>query len=545
MEPVNGYTLGKELGKGSFGTVYQATKEGDDKQYAIKQIIIDDNDKESLSFYNREIENLKHKHPYIIKFIESFKLENKLYIVMEFADNENLEKIFKNLLSEDEVLYYSIQICLATQFMRKKHIMHRDLKPENVLLMKDGTVKVADFGVSRQLANSFATGSTDCGTEGYMAPEINSESCHYSYKVDVYSIGVIMYKLCNKIFPNREIEASELEFDNEYSQELQNLVKKCLESDPDNRFDINELLQSEYIQKWVAGQRVGNCEGNKSFSILINYNLQMQQIIENTIDLQMRLSNVVTNMEHICREYYEQLERNKNYVQTAEETAEIFGLYSFDDVYSYMKKYAEVDENIFNGLIKMNLHKFKNSDDKTVFEKACEDNDVEFIRNMLKSGVRAEKKIIFEVTDKGNAELAKLFINKSNVDLRDENDEALIHHAVRANSLDIVVLLLDNGCDINIKSMDGMTPLLEACKAGNLEIINKLLENECRVDIPDNVGNYPLHWVAKGQAAHLKNLKQIVEILVNHGCDKSLTNNEGKQAWQLVNSSLMMVLIPR
>lgn len=540
MEQVNGYTLVKELGKGSFGTVYQATKEGDDKQYAIKQIIINNDDNDE-SFYNREIENLKHEHPYIIKFIESFKLKNMLYIVMEFADNENLEKIFKNLLSEDEVLYYSIQICLATQFMRKKHIMHRDLKPENVLLMKDGTVKVADFGISRQLANSLATGSTDCGTEGYMAPEIQSNE-GYSYKVDVYSIGVIMYKLCNKIFP-KFIEDSELEFDTKYSQELQNLVKKCLESNPDNRFDINELLQSEYIQKWVAGQCVGNCEGNKSFSILINYNLQMQQIIENTIDLQMHLSNVVTNMEHIYR-----LERNKNYVQTAEKTAEIFGLYSFDDVYSYMKKYAEVDENIFNGLIKMNLHKFKNSNDKTVFEKACEDNDVEFIRNMLYSGVQVEnKKIIFEVTDKGNAELAKLFINKSNVDLRDENDEALIHHAVRANSLDIVVLLLDNGCDINIKSQTGMTPLLEACKARNLEIINKLLENECRVDIPDSVGNYPLHWVAKGQAAHLKNLQEIVKILVNHGCDKSLKNNKGEQACQQATNdmSLMMVLIPR
>jgi NIMA (never in mitosis gene a)-related kinase 1/4/5 len=113
----------------------------------------------------------------------------------DMADKIKITKERFEYITEDEVLNYFTQICLAVKHIHDRKIIHRDLKAQNIFLEKNGTIKLGDFGIAHVLQNTVAKANTQVGTPYYISPEIIKGSS-YSFETDIWSLGVILYEMC-------------------------------------------------------------------------------------------------------------------------------------------------------------------------------------------------------------------------------------------------------------------------------------------------------------------------------------------------------------
>lgn len=196
------FVIGKELGKGAFGTVSIVTSKADGQTYAMKRVKL-----AALSLKEREnalnevriLASLS--HPNIVRFEETFFDEDSktLNIVMEFADDGDIESKLKGNIrirqgfAEPIIWNYLIQILKGLKYLHENKIMHRDLKCANIFLTKVGVLKLGDLNVSKIVKMGMAV--TQTGTPYYASPEIWSDK-PYDYKSDLWSVGCIIYELC-------------------------------------------------------------------------------------------------------------------------------------------------------------------------------------------------------------------------------------------------------------------------------------------------------------------------------------------------------------
>ena len=133
--------------------------------------------------------------------------------------------------------------------MHAAKIYHRDLKPQNILVFQRGaTLKLADFGTAKEIGNEEDDGlKTFTGTKGFIAPEVTEAKTKYDGKADIFSMGVIMYSMLmtrdrisvqTHVYSEQDLAASP------HSQGMKMLTLSCLEVEPENRPDINQLLQA-------------------------------------------------------------------------------------------------------------------------------------------------------------------------------------------------------------------------------------------------------------------------------------------------------------
>ena len=260
---INDFIIGKVLGKGAFGSVSLVTRKRDGKVYAMKRVNIGKlNKKEKESSLN-EIRILASlSHPNIIGYKEAFFDEktNTLNVVMEFAEEGDLEKKIKDNLKkrlnfEEETIWkWIIQLLKGIKYLHENRIMHRDLKCANIFLMKNGLLKLGDLNVSKFAKLGLA--STQTGTPYYCSPEIWNEKS-YDYKSDIWSLGCIIYEICSlrppfrgtslKGLRNNVLNGHYLPIPSIYSRELSILISKMLVIDPNKRASANELVNDEIV----------------------------------------------------------------------------------------------------------------------------------------------------------------------------------------------------------------------------------------------------------------------------------------------------------
>lgn len=196
------FEIGKELGKGAFGSVYIVKRKADGKVYAMKRVKISQlNPKEKDNALNevRILASLNHLN--IVGYKEAFFDEESksLCVVMELADDGDLEsKIQKNIktkgtFQESELWGYLIQIAQGLKHLHDNKIMHRDLKCANIFLMKNGLLKLGDLNVSKIVKMGLVY--TQTGTPYYASPEVWADK-PYDYKSDIWSVGCVIYELC-------------------------------------------------------------------------------------------------------------------------------------------------------------------------------------------------------------------------------------------------------------------------------------------------------------------------------------------------------------
>ena len=200
-----------------------------------------------------------------VKFYEYFNNENAFAIVMELCDN-NLIKLFENKktkegLSIEEIYNILIQLNNSFKIMKENKIVHRDLKLENILLKYENNgkykVKLTDYGISKQLLNTTHL-KTNVGTLKYEAPEILNGNQYYDEKCDLWSLGVVIYRLCFKKFPfDGENEVSILQLiqngqkllKKTKNKEINDLLEKLLVIDPKKRLGWDGYLSHSFFKK--------------------------------------------------------------------------------------------------------------------------------------------------------------------------------------------------------------------------------------------------------------------------------------------------------
>ena len=190
----------EKLGKGGNGQVFLAYNKEENKNYAIKAILIKDLDEEDKIFIENEakiLSNFTDANNHIVKYYGATKDNESFYILMEFCESLDLKKFIRESKSLiDENIAYKIvnEICLGIREIHKRNIIHRDLKPENIFIDKNNDIKIGDFGISRQLSNTKKYSKSSIGTLNYMAPEVVKGE-DYNTKVDIWDFGCIIYEL--------------------------------------------------------------------------------------------------------------------------------------------------------------------------------------------------------------------------------------------------------------------------------------------------------------------------------------------------------------
>lgn len=190
------------LGKGAFGTAV-AVKDRKGDLYCLKEITFRAADEEAKKNAITEVKLMKETcdHPNIVTFYESWFERNRMCILMEYAPNASLDKLLAEYASRGKKLpvkkvsHFVEELADALRYCHVDlRILHRDLKPANILIDKLGSLKLADFGLSKSLEAAHDLASTFCGSPLFMAPELCSGKV-YSYPADMWALGCVLFEI--------------------------------------------------------------------------------------------------------------------------------------------------------------------------------------------------------------------------------------------------------------------------------------------------------------------------------------------------------------
>ena len=235
------------IGKGGMSKVYLAESTSLGTKWAIKAV-----DKKLHTEFDLLAEpNILKKlnHPSLPRIIDIEEDENNLYIIEDYIDGVSLDRQLKEKKNFDEntVINWAKQLCDVLIYLHNQKpnpIIYRDMKPANIIVDKDNKVKLIDFGIAREFKIDNDSDTTYMGTRGYAAPEQYGTS-QSDKRTDIYSLGVTMYHLLTGISPlEPPYELRKLRLiDSNFSEGIEYIVNKCIQSDPINRYQsVEELL---------------------------------------------------------------------------------------------------------------------------------------------------------------------------------------------------------------------------------------------------------------------------------------------------------------
>ena len=248
------------IGKGAFGEVWKVSHKTTGKIYVIK--VIDKSSIKGLRLIdqiNRVIEIMyKLNHPHIIKLINHFEDNEKIYLIMPYASKGQLYSLLRKQVRFDQrtAAQYMREVLEAVRYIHSfsPKIIHRDIKPENLLLDENYRVLLSDFGWSNFLdENEFR--KTFCGTPEYLSPEMAKKEGH-NEMVDIWAMGVLMFEFlagyspffgsCPKELYNN-IKKLKIQWPVDFPPLAKNLITKILKINPSERLSINEILDHAWF----------------------------------------------------------------------------------------------------------------------------------------------------------------------------------------------------------------------------------------------------------------------------------------------------------
>ena len=262
------YEIGQELGKGAYAKVKLAINKITKEKFAIKiyeKEKLNSNSKKSCVF--KEIQILrKLNHKNIAKLIEVISTEKQILIVQELIEGISLREYYNNEIRNQkgisihkESIFKKIfyQIFSAMDYIHKKNIAHRDIKLENILLKSNYEIKIIDFGFGmlnpeKKLQKFF------CGTPNYMPPEIAEKKPYVGQLADMWSLGVLVYKIFCADFPFKGKDEKELyksiksgkfsyaKYTPEYAKKI---IGSLIVLDPNKRISCEDVLKSDWLKE--------------------------------------------------------------------------------------------------------------------------------------------------------------------------------------------------------------------------------------------------------------------------------------------------------
>jgi serine/threonine-protein kinase len=201
------YEIVKEIGRGGMGIVYQGRHTTIGQIVAIKALTPEWWSQPDMR--NRFINEAKSQallnHPNVVNLYNFFEEDGKSYLVMEYVDGENIERIIKKvgLIPADRCIRIFKQALSGIGAAHEKGIIHRDIKPSNIMVSKDGLVKITDFGIAK-IATDFQKTQTGIkvGTLSYMSPEYIKGNA-LTHLTDIYALGITLYQMVTGTLPFR------------------------------------------------------------------------------------------------------------------------------------------------------------------------------------------------------------------------------------------------------------------------------------------------------------------------------------------------------
>ena len=269
------YEIRQVLGKGKFGLVKLGIHRGNGRKVAIKIInkkLVTAIDVQQVK---TEIDILKiAKHPNIIQLYDVFENENYIYIIMEYCAGGDLFSYIEKRgfrLPETRAAEIIHKLSTAVFFLHEYGVVHRDLKPENILMTDNSSnadIRLVDFGLGKIIGPGEMC-TDPFGTFSYVAPEVLKEK-PYSFKVDLFAIGIISYLLVAGFLPfDHETSEKEIARQTVYeptpfpnsvwkniSNEARMFVDNLLQKNPDKRMGIQEVLQHKWLQKYNSKENI-------------------------------------------------------------------------------------------------------------------------------------------------------------------------------------------------------------------------------------------------------------------------------------------------
>ena len=239
------------LGAGGMGAVYKARQTGLDRVVALK--ILPPEFGQNIKFalrFTREARTLARlNHPNIVSVFEFGNVDDVYYFLMEYVDGSTLRQVVKaGELQPEHALSIVPHLCDALQYAHDHGVVHRDIKPENILMATDGTVKIADFGLSRIVgqdhpAITLTQTQQVLGTPRYMAPEQFEGSRDVDHRADIYSLGVVFYEMLTGELPIGRFEAPSEKV--RIDVRLDEVVLRTLEKEPHRRYQAASEIKSD------------------------------------------------------------------------------------------------------------------------------------------------------------------------------------------------------------------------------------------------------------------------------------------------------------
>jgi serine/threonine-protein kinase len=239
------------IGAGGMGAVYRARQKGLDRLVALKILPREfGHDVKFALRFTREARTLaKLSHPNIVSVFEFGNVEDTYYFLMEYVDGSTLRDVVSTRqLSPEHALTIVPHLCDALQYAHDKGVIHRDIKPENILMGIDGSVKIADFGLSRILDNdgqptALTATHQVMGTPRYMAPEQLEGARGVDHRADIYSLGVVFYEMLTGELPIGRFAAPSQKVS--IDVRLDEVVLRTLEKEPQRRYQHASQIKSD------------------------------------------------------------------------------------------------------------------------------------------------------------------------------------------------------------------------------------------------------------------------------------------------------------
>lgn len=268
----NRYEILEVIGQGGMSVVYRAKCHRLNRMVAVK--VLKDEFSEDAEFKNRfQDESLSvamMSHPNIVSVYDVSKSDDIEYIVMELIDGITLKEYLqkKGHLTWQETVYFALQIAKALEHAHNRGIIHRDIKPQNIMVLRDGTVKVADFGIAHQVSKQQTYNKGEAiGSVHYISPE-QAKGSRIDNRADIYSLGVVMYEMLTGRLPFEgtnpvdiaiqhinSIPLSPSDYVKDIPEAIENITMKAMSPRLSQRYSSAD----ELIADW-KGQKRPSCQ---------------------------------------------------------------------------------------------------------------------------------------------------------------------------------------------------------------------------------------------------------------------------------------------